>query len=130
MFPAIPMPEAFSSPEFWITLAALALGGGLAGTMAWLERRPRQSVNRVEHQKYTNAEPQINRVEVAQQDHADRDADRRAKRQRPDRLPVQLVAQFQDAVARVEVWRALFAKAIAQGDLTSFVDLLHASGAP
>ena len=38
------MPEAFSSPDLWITLAALALGGGLAGTMAWLERRPRNSL--------------------------------------------------------------------------------------
>ena len=38
------MSEAFSSPELWITLAALALGAGLAGTMAWLERRPRKSL--------------------------------------------------------------------------------------
>ena len=37
-------------------------------------------------------------------------------------------AEYQDAAARVEVWRALLAKAVAQGDLASFVDLLRASG--
>jgi outer membrane protein len=37
-------------------------------------------------------------------------------------------AEYQDAAARVEVWRALLAKAVAQGDLASFVDILRASG--
>ena len=37
-------------------------------------------------------------------------------------------AEYQDAAARVDVWRALLAKAVAQGNLASFVDLLHASG--
>ena len=37
-------------------------------------------------------------------------------------------AEYQDAAARVEVWRALLAKAVAQGNLASFVDLLRASG--
>jgi len=37
-------------------------------------------------------------------------------------------AEYQDAAARVDVWRALLAKAVAQGDLTSLVDLLRASG--
>jgi outer membrane protein TolC len=37
-------------------------------------------------------------------------------------------AEYQDAAARVDVWRALFAKAVAQGSLGSFVDLLRASG--
>jgi outer membrane protein TolC len=39
-------------------------------------------------------------------------------------------AEYQDAAARVDVWRALLARAVAQGSLTSFVDLLRASGAP
>jgi outer membrane protein len=39
-------------------------------------------------------------------------------------------AEYQDAAARVEVWRALLAKAVAQGDLASFVDILRASGVP
>jgi hypothetical protein len=39
------MPEALSSPDVWITLAILAAGAGLAGLMAWLERRPRPSLN-------------------------------------------------------------------------------------
>jgi outer membrane protein TolC len=38
-------------------------------------------------------------------------------------------AEYQDAAARVEVWRALLAKAVAQGNLTSLIDLLRASGA-
>ena len=38
------------------------------------------------------------------------------------------VAEYQDAAARVDVWRALLAKAVAQGNLASFVDLLRASG--
>jgi outer membrane protein len=37
-------------------------------------------------------------------------------------------AEYQDAAARVDVWRALLARAVAQGSLTSFVDLLRASG--
>jgi len=39
-------------------------------------------------------------------------------------------AEYQDAAARVDVWRALLARAVAQGSLASFVDLLRASGAP
>jgi outer membrane protein TolC len=38
-------------------------------------------------------------------------------------------AEYQDAAARVDVWRALLAQAAAQGTLTSFVELLRASGA-
>jgi outer membrane protein TolC len=38
-------------------------------------------------------------------------------------------AEYQDAAARVDVWRALLAKAVAQGNLTALVDLLRASGA-
>jgi outer membrane protein TolC len=37
-------------------------------------------------------------------------------------------AEYQDAAARVDVWRALLAKAVAQGSLASFLDLLRASG--
>jgi outer membrane protein TolC len=37
-------------------------------------------------------------------------------------------AEYQDAAARVDVWRALLARAVAQGNLTSFVDLLRGSG--
>jgi len=37
-------------------------------------------------------------------------------------------AEYQDAAARVDVWRALLAKAVAQGSLASFVDLLRAAG--
>jgi outer membrane protein TolC len=37
-------------------------------------------------------------------------------------------AEYQDAAARVDVWRALLARAVAQGSLTSFVDLLRGSG--
>jgi hypothetical protein len=54
-----------------------------------LECRPRQAVDRVEHQQHADAEPQIDRVDVVQQDHADRDADRRTKHKRPDGVPVQ-----------------------------------------
>jgi outer membrane protein len=36
-------------------------------------------------------------------------------------------AEYQDAAARVDVWRALLAKAVAQGNLAAFVDLLRAS---
>jgi len=38
-------------------------------------------------------------------------------------------AEYQDAAARVDVWRALLAQAVAQGNLTALVDLLRASGA-
>ena len=38
-------------------------------------------------------------------------------------------AEYQNAAARVDVWRALLAKAVAQGNLASFVELLRASGA-
>ena len=38
-------------------------------------------------------------------------------------------AEYHDAVARVDVWRALLAQAAAHGNLTSFVELLRASGA-
>jgi outer membrane protein TolC len=37
-------------------------------------------------------------------------------------------AEYQDAAARVDVWRALLAKAVAQGNLASFIELLRASG--
>jgi outer membrane protein TolC len=37
-------------------------------------------------------------------------------------------AEYQDAAARVGVWRALLARAVAQGSLSSLVDLLRASG--
>jgi outer membrane protein len=37
-------------------------------------------------------------------------------------------AEYQDAAARVDVWRALLAKAVAEGNLGWFVDLLRASG--
>jgi hypothetical protein len=39
------MPDTAFSQDFWITLAALACGAGLIAIMAWLERRPRQSLN-------------------------------------------------------------------------------------
>jgi len=38
-------------------------------------------------------------------------------------------AQYQDAEARVDVWRAVLAKAVAEANLTSLVDLLRALGA-
>ncbi len=37
-------------------------------------------------------------------------------------------AEYQDAVARVDVWRALLAEAVAHGDLTPFVRLLSPAG--
>jgi outer membrane protein len=37
-------------------------------------------------------------------------------------------AEYQDAIARVNVWRALLGQATAQGSLDPFIDLLHASG--
>jgi outer membrane protein TolC len=39
-------------------------------------------------------------------------------------------AEYQDAAARVDVWRALLAQAAARGSLTPFVDLLRAAGVP
>jgi outer membrane protein TolC len=36
-------------------------------------------------------------------------------------------AEYQDATARVDVWRALLAQAVAQGSLASFADLLRAA---
>jgi outer membrane protein TolC len=38
-------------------------------------------------------------------------------------------AEYQNAVAQVDAWRALLTQAIAQGTLTSFIDLVRASGA-
>jgi outer membrane protein len=37
-------------------------------------------------------------------------------------------AEYQNAAARVDVWRALLAQAVAQGNLASFVELLRGSG--
>jgi outer membrane protein len=37
-------------------------------------------------------------------------------------------AEYQNAMAKIEVWRALLADAIAHGDLTPFVDVVRASG--
>jgi outer membrane protein TolC len=37
-------------------------------------------------------------------------------------------AEYQNAVARLDVWRALLAQASAQGNIASFIELLHASG--
>jgi len=37
-------------------------------------------------------------------------------------------AEYQDAAARVDVWRALLAKAVAEGSLASLVNLLRTSG--
>jgi outer membrane protein len=37
-------------------------------------------------------------------------------------------AEYEDAAARVDVWRALLAKAVAQGNLVPLVDLLRGSG--
>jgi outer membrane protein len=34
-------------------------------------------------------------------------------------------AEVQDQLARVDVWRALLASAIAEGDLTPFLNLIH-----
>ena len=38
-------------------------------------------------------------------------------------------AEYQDAVARVEVWRALLAQAVAQGNVAPFIQVLRTSGA-
>jgi len=37
-------------------------------------------------------------------------------------------AEYQNAVARVDVWRALLAQAVAQGNVASFIELLRTSG--
>jgi hypothetical protein len=37
-------------------------------------------------------------------------------------------AEYQDALARVDVWRALLADAVAHGNLSSFVNLVGSSG--
>jgi outer membrane protein TolC len=37
-------------------------------------------------------------------------------------------AEYQDALAKVEVWRALLADAVAHGDLTPFVNVVRSSG--
>jgi outer membrane protein TolC len=39
-------------------------------------------------------------------------------------------AEYQDAVARVDVWRALLAQTIADGNIAPFMQFLRASGAP
>jgi outer membrane protein len=39
-------------------------------------------------------------------------------------------AEYQDAAAHVEVWRALLAQSVAGGSLAPFIDLLRASGVP
>jgi hypothetical protein len=39
------MPPDLDQTELWMTLAALALGAGLAAAMAILERRPRRSLH-------------------------------------------------------------------------------------
>jgi outer membrane protein TolC len=37
-------------------------------------------------------------------------------------------AEYQDAAARVDVWRALLAQAVAAGDVAPFIDLIRVSG--
>jgi outer membrane protein len=39
-------------------------------------------------------------------------------------------AEYQDAVARVDVWRALLAQAVARGNVGPFIELVRGSGAP
>jgi hypothetical protein len=39
-------------------------------------------------------------------------------------------AEYQDALARVEVWRALLADAIAHGDVSAFASLVGSAGGP
>ena len=39
-------------------------------------------------------------------------------------------AEYQNAVARVDVWRAMLAQAVAQGNVASFIELLRTSGVP
>ena len=38
-------------------------------------------------------------------------------------------AEYQDAAARIDIWRALLAKAAAEGSMQSFADLVRAAGA-
>ena len=38
-------------------------------------------------------------------------------------------AEYQDAAARIEIWRALLAKAVAEGSMQPFMDLIRAAGA-
>jgi outer membrane protein TolC len=37
-------------------------------------------------------------------------------------------AEYQDAIARVDVWRALLAQAVAQGSVASFIESLGPAG--
>jgi hypothetical protein len=39
------MPPNLNPTELWLTLAVLALGGGLVAAMAIIERRPRKSLD-------------------------------------------------------------------------------------
>jgi len=39
-------------------------------------------------------------------------------------------AEYQNAVARVDVWRTLLAQAVARGDAASFIELVRTSGVP
>jgi outer membrane protein TolC len=39
-------------------------------------------------------------------------------------------AEYQNAVARVDVWRALLAQAVARGNVASFIELVRGSGVP
>lgn len=39
-------------------------------------------------------------------------------------------AEYQDAVARIDVWRALLARAVAHGDIDPFVTMLRTAGVP
>jgi len=39
------MPANINSAELWITISIMLLGFGLMGGMAWLERRPRKSLD-------------------------------------------------------------------------------------
>jgi outer membrane protein TolC len=39
-------------------------------------------------------------------------------------------AEYQNAAARIDVWRALLAQAISRGSVQPFIDLVHASRAP
>jgi outer membrane protein len=39
-------------------------------------------------------------------------------------------AEYQNAVARVDVWRALLAQAVARGNVGTFIELVRGSGVP
>jgi hypothetical protein len=43
----IPVPSSFSDPEILVTIALIAAGVGLAGAMAWIERKPRDLTPRL-----------------------------------------------------------------------------------